>query len=102
MQRNEAGIYGVFALLLAIVVTGCSSVPPLPPKALELNQNGAAALAAGDLSTAEARLSVAIEYSPRFTEAWVNLGYVELKRGSLERARKHFIKARDLNPDLPA
>jgi tetratricopeptide (TPR) repeat protein len=81
---------------------GCASVPPLPPKALELNQNGAAALAAGDLTTAEARLAVALEYSPRFTEAWVNLGYVELRRGNLERARKHFLKARDLNPDLPA
>jgi predicted Zn-dependent protease len=32
----------------------------------------------------------------------VNLGYVELRRGNLERARKHFVKARDLNPDLPA
>ncbi|MBX3209851.1 MAG: tetratricopeptide repeat protein [Labilithrix sp.] len=95
-------------LLLAVVALSCggalacATVPPLPPKALELNQNGAAALAAGDLSTAEARLSVALEYSPRFTEAWVNLGYVELRRGNLQRARKHFIKAHDLNPDLPA
>jgi tetratricopeptide (TPR) repeat protein len=95
------------ALLLSITLAplaavGCSTVPPLPPKALELNQNGAAALAAGDLTTAEARFAVALEYSPRFTEAWVNLGYVELRRGNLERARKHFIKARDLNSDLPA
>ena len=89
----------VIALAFAL---GCATVPPLPPKALELNLNGAAALAAGDLSTAEARFSVALEYSPRFTEAWVNLGYVELRRGNLERARKHFVKARDLNPDLPA
>ena len=81
---------------------GCASVPPLPPKAAELNRDGAAALAAGDLATAEARLSVALEYSPRFTEAWVNLGYVELRRGRLEQARKDFVKARDLNPDLPA
>lgn len=92
-------LIGAFVVSL---VVGCSTVPPLPPKALELNQTGAAALAAGDLSTAEARLSVALEYSPRFTEAWVNLGYVELRRGNLERARKNFIKARDLNPDLPA
>ena len=84
------------------VLVGCSTIPPLPPKALELNQNGAAALAAGDLATAEARFAVALEYSPRFTEAWVNLGYVELRRGNLQQARKHFIKARDLNPDLPA
>lgn len=92
----------VVALALASGVQACSTVPPLPPKALELNHSGAAALAAGDLSTAEARFGVALEYSPRFTEAWVNLGYVELRRGNLERARKHFVKARDLNPDLPA
>ncbi|MBX3262978.1 MAG: tetratricopeptide repeat protein [Labilithrix sp.] len=92
-------------LALAVVSSGaaaCATAPPLPPKALELNQTGAAALAAGDLATAEARLSVALEYSPRFTEAWVNLGYVELRRGNLQRARKHFVKARDLNPDLAA
>jgi Flp pilus assembly protein TadD len=92
----------VFVLGLAAFGFGCSTVPPLPPKALELNHSGAAALAAGDLSTAEARFGVALEYSPRFTEAWVNLGYVELRRGNLQQARKHFVKARDLNPDLPA
>jgi tetratricopeptide (TPR) repeat protein len=81
---------------------GCASVPPLPPRALQLNESGAAALAAGDLATAEARLSVAIEYSPRFTEAWVNLGYVALRRGELALARKDFVKARDLNPDIAA
>ncbi len=83
-------------------LTGCASTPPLPPKAVALQRDGAAALAAGDLATAEARLSVALEYSPRFTEAWVDLGYVELRRGNLDRARKHFVKARSLNPDLPA
>src|SRR6476659_10145728 len=80
----------VFAALLIAFGVGCASVPPLPPRAIELNRHGAAALAAGDLSAAEARLSVAIEYSPRFTEAWVNLGDVELRRGNLQRARKHF------------
>lgn len=88
--------------LFSVLCTACSTVPPLPPKALELNQSGAEALAAGDLKTAEARFGVALEYSPRFTEAWVNLGYVELRRGNLERAHDHFSKARRLNPDLPA
>lgn len=95
----------LLALLCGVVccvVSACVSVPPLPPKALELNHHGAVALAAGDLVTAEARLSVALEYSPRFTEAWVNLGYVELRRGNFQSARKSFVKARDLNPDLPA
>lgn len=92
----------VLILIFLLTLAGCASVPPLPPKALELNRSGAAALAAGDLGTAEARFALALEYSPRFTEAWVNLGYVELRRGDLRAARKDFVKARDLNPDLPA
>lgn len=92
----------VAVAFFALSSVACSTVPPLPPKAAELNQSGAAALAAGDLATAEARFSVALEYSPRFTEAWVNLGYVELRRGNFEQAKKHFKKARSLNPDLPA
>lgn len=92
----------LLSLALCPSLLACSSVPPLPPKALELNRAGAMALAAGDLGTAEARFAVALEFSPRFTEAWVNLGYVELRRGDLRAARKHFVKARELNPDLPA
>lgn len=90
------------ALALLVLSSGCTRAAPLPPKAVELNRDGAAALAAGDLVTAEARLGVALEYNPRFTEAWVNLGLVELKRGNFALARKHLRRARDLNPDLPA
>jgi Flp pilus assembly protein TadD len=67
-----------------------------------MNAAGARALALGDLSAAEATLSVALEYSPRFVEAWVNLGYVELRRGNFEQAGRDLVKARDLNPDVPA
>ncbi len=59
-------------------------------------------MADGDLEKAEARIALALEYSPRFTEAWVNLGLIEMNRGNFERARRDFVKARDLNPDLPA
>ena len=101
---SESRVVGSVLVIAALVAFagGCSSVPPLPPRALELQRDGAAALAAGDLGTAEARLSVALEYSPRFTEAWVDLSYVELRRGNLDRARKYFVKARGLNPDLAA
>ena len=92
--------WGVFVLLLS--VAGCGAAVPLPKKALELNAAGAHALAAGDLAGAEARLSVALEYSPRFVEAWVNLGYVELARGGFEQARRDFLRARELNQDIPA
>lgn len=81
---------------------GCASDPPLPAEAIALNAAGARAIAEGSLSVAEARLSVALEYSPRFVEAWVNLGYVELGRGNFEQARRDFVRARDLNEDIPA
>jgi Flp pilus assembly protein TadD len=83
------------------VGAGCGAAVPLPRLAIELNAAGARAIADGDLSVAEARLSVALEYSPRFVEAWVNLGYVELRRGNFDQARRDFLRARDLNPDMP-
>jgi len=83
-------------------VAGCSSAVPLPPKAIELNRDGAAALATGHLEVAYARVALALEYNPRFTEAWVNLGIIEQERGNFDLAKRDFVKARDLNPDLPA
>jgi Tfp pilus assembly protein PilF len=59
-------------------------------------------MVAGDFEKAEARIALALEYNPRFTEAWVNLGMIEMSRGNFERAQHDFVKARDLNPDLPA
>ncbi len=54
------------------------------------------------LEHAEAELGLALEYNPRFTEAWVNLGLVELRLGHLEAARHDFRRGIELNPDLPA
>ncbi len=89
-------------VILAALSGACSNAAPLPPRAAALNRDGALALASGDLATASARLALAIEYSPRFVEAWVNLGLVELRRGNLDLAYAHFKRARELNPDLPA
>jgi tetratricopeptide (TPR) repeat protein len=91
----------VAGLLLLPALAACAHAAPLPAKAMELNRDGAAAMAAGDLQTAEARVALAIEYNPRFTEAWVNLGLIEMSRGNFERAAHDLVKARDLNPDLP-
>jgi tetratricopeptide (TPR) repeat protein len=103
-QRIVRAVRGGLASAAAFAMggAGCASNPPLPRAALALNAAGAQAIAEGDLSVAEARLSVALEYSPRFVEAWVNLGYVELGRGNFEQARRDFLKARDLNEDIPA
>jgi Tfp pilus assembly protein PilF len=91
------------AALGAVLLAGCASIPaPLPPKAVQLNEDGAAALGAGETEVAEARLALALEYNPRFTEAWVNLGLVELRKRNFDVAQKDFARAHDLNPDLPA
>ena len=86
--------------LLLAVLAGCSAGAPLPPAAATLNAAGVEALAHGDLETADARLSLALEYSPRFVEALVNLGLVELERGNFTRARLLFERARRTNPDM--
>jgi Flp pilus assembly protein TadD len=101
MRRAMRRCFVVVAALAAPALAGCAGRAPLPAKALALNRDGAAAMAAGDLELAEARIAVALEYNPRFTEAWVNLGLVEMNRGRFESARRDFFKARDLNPDLP-
>ncbi len=90
------------SLFAAMFVSGCAAQGPLAPKAIALNDQGARSYAADDLEHAEAELALALEYNPRFTEAWVNLGLVELRLGNIERARHNFRRAIELNPDLPA
>ncbi len=85
---------------IGILLLGCRAAAPLPAQAIALNRGGAEALARGDLETADARLSLALEYSPHFVEALVNQGLVELQRGNFERARELLMRARRLNPDV--
>jgi Flp pilus assembly protein TadD len=89
------------AFVVLGAATGCSQATVLPRKAIALNDAGAVAFAAGHLEVAEARVALALEYNPRFVEAWVNLGLIDEARGNFELARQRFVKARDLNPDLP-
>jgi tetratricopeptide (TPR) repeat protein len=87
-------------LALPIFCLACAGSAPLPPKALDLNQAGVEALAEGDLETADARFSLALEYNPNFVDALTNQGLVELQRGNFARARQLFTRARRLNPDV--
>jgi len=52
-RRVSVAVAG--ASLAAFLLGGCAGSAPLPPRAVELNRAGAAALAAGDYETAEAR-----------------------------------------------
>src|SRR5271154_1397494 len=101
-EPRASGPLHASVMLALITLAGCMRPALLPPKAIALNREGARALASGDLELAEARIALALEYNPRFTEAWVNLGLVEMWRDNLERAKRDFLKARELNPDLPA
>lgn len=96
-----APVFFVLVALLGASSVGCSTVPPLPAAARDLNTAGARALAMGEIADAEAQLSLATEYSPDFTEAWANLGMLELSRGNLDVAKKHLEHAKDLNEHLP-
>jgi Tfp pilus assembly protein PilF len=78
---------------------GCASRGAIHPNALELNRLGAQALAQGDLDTAAARLSLAVEYHPQFVEAWINLGLLELARGDVALAEKRFKRALAIDKD---
>jgi Tfp pilus assembly protein PilF len=89
-------------LVILVLTCGCAATAPLAPKAIALNNQGAEALANDDLEHAEATLGLALEYNPRFTEAWVNLALVEMRLDHLERAHHYLRRAVELNPDLPA
>jgi Flp pilus assembly protein TadD len=85
----------------SLFFVACAGSAPLPAKAVELNRTGIEALTAGDLETADARFTLALEYSPTFVDALTNQGLVELQRGNFERGRQLLERARRLNPDLP-
>jgi Flp pilus assembly protein TadD len=84
-------------LLVLVCLTGCAGQAPLPPKAVTLNQAGVEALEQGDLTVAEARFALALEYHPRFVDALVNLGLVELQRGNFAQARHWLDEAVGIN-----
>ena len=83
----------VLALSISVALAGCASRGAIHPNAIELNRLGAYALAEGDLDTAAARLSLAVEYHPEFVEAWINLGLLELARGDVDTAEARFRRA---------
>lgn len=89
----------VVFVVVGIGAIGCASRGAIHPNAIELNRLGAYALAEGDLDTAAARLSLALEYHPEFVEAWINLGLLELARGNLDRAKSHFKRAIAIDKD---
>lgn len=90
----------LLTLLITLILSSCARDALLPARAIELNNQGAEALARGDLDTAASRLDIALEYHPKFVEALTNLALVELERGELERAETHLLRALRVNSDI--
>ncbi len=93
-------LLAAISVALSFFGWACAGTAPLPAKALALNRAGVEALSAGDLETADARFSLALEYNPNFVDALTNQGLVELQRGNFERARELLTRARRVNPDV--
>jgi tetratricopeptide (TPR) repeat protein len=83
----------------SILSSACGGLA-VPRVALEHGHAGAAHLVAGRLDAAEARLRLALEYSPDFAEAHANLGLVALARGHLREAERALRTAVALDADL--
>ena len=91
-------ILAPFVVMLSFCwLAGCAGTAPLPPRAVDLNRAGVDALAQGELSLAEARFALALEYHPRFVDAIVNLALVEMERGNFALAERKLDEAVGIN-----
>lgn len=88
----------------AVVVlagAGCAKrVPPPHPEAEHHNEQCAALLHDGDLEQARQHCLEALEYSPRYPAALLNLAIVELRSDQKPAARDTFLKALALDEKL--
>lgn len=97
MTSQPQSLLSCILVVLSSWFTACAGQAPLQPKAVALNQDGVEALAHGQLDVAEARFALALEFHPRFVDALVNLGLVEMQRGNFKLARRKLERAVSIN-----
>jgi tetratricopeptide (TPR) repeat protein len=85
--------------LALVTAMGCMSKPPVHDRALLNNELCAQQLALNDLERAEVYCDLGLEFSPQYSDLWVNKGLIKLKAGKVEDAKEHFIKALRYNQD---
>ncbi len=74
-------------------LTGCLAHTQTHPEADRHNQLCVNEVNAGNLEEARIHCLHAIEFSPEYADAWVNLGLIAYKRGQRDEAKSDFIKA---------
>ncbi len=91
--RRPVRVVGV--LVLFAMPAACAFCIPteVHPLAEENTKFGLQYYAEDQLVQAEARCKLAIEYSPKYAQAWNCIGLIEHKRGRLELAMEHFKRA---------
>ena len=94
------------AVLLAagavIALAGCAKrVPPPHPEAVHHAEECAELLHEGDLEQARQHCLAALDYSPNYAPAMLNLGIVELRSDQKPAARDTLLKALALDEKLP-
>jgi Flp pilus assembly protein TadD len=92
-----------FVRLLCVLplaaAVGCLSTPPVHDRALLNNELCAQQLGLNDLERAEVYCDLGLEFSPQYSDLWVNKGLIKLKAGKVNEAKEHFIKALRYNKD---
>ncbi len=86
-------------LFLSFACAGCLSTPPPHPRALEANELCTLYIGQADLTRAEVQCDLGLEFSPQYSDLWVNKGLIALRRGNDKLAKEHFIKALRYNQE---
>lgn len=79
--------------LVALAAIRCIPASAIHPRAVESNDRCAQLLAEGDLVTAEVQCDLGLQFSPHYSDLWVNKGLIALKRDQTQVAKDHFIRA---------
>lgn len=87
--------------VLAAVAAGCAKrIPPPDPEAIHHNEQCAALLHDGDLEQARQHCMQALDYSPQYAAALLNLAVVQLRSDQKPAARDTFLRALALDEKL--
>ena len=104
IRRRASALKGIRFVPVATVLSvflGCVTSPQVSQDAYLTNQ-GLKRLAEGNYVQAEANLLVALDLNPTNPHALLYLGDVYRNTGSIEKARRMYLKVIDLHPDQNA
>jgi Tfp pilus assembly protein PilF len=85
--------------LVVLAFVACSGIPPPTPRALECNELCAAYLGQNNLVAAEDQCDLGLQFSPQYSDLWVNKGIIAKTRGQVDKAKEYYIKALRYNQE---